>query len=180
MTFAGRFASISMLLWLTAPATAGELNLKEPVPENLSWHGVTVYGAVDIDYAYLAHGAPLNGALPTGLAYNTILSAKYANRPISSLAESAIEQSKAGIKIEEPVANGWTVVGQLESAFQPLSGELADNCASLARNNGIPLTAQTANLNGSRCGQLFSGPAYAGVSSVAYGTLTGQATIVGA
>ena len=172
MTIEARFASILMLLGMTASATAGELAVKDPVPDNPAWHGVTLYGVIDIDYAYLAHGAPLNGALPTGLAYNTILSAKYANRPVSSFAESAIEQSKAGLKIEEPVGNGWAVVGRLEGAFQPLSGEFADNCASLARNNGLPLTAQTSNLNGSRCGQVFSGPAYAGVSNAAYGTLT--------
>ena len=161
-----------MLLGVSAPAMAGGSNLKDPVPDNLTWHGVTLYGAIDIDYAYMAHGAPLNGALSTGLTYNAISTAKNASRPISSLAESGIELSRAGIKIEEPVANGWTAVGRLESAFQPLSGELSDYCASLARNNGLPLLAQTSNLNGSRCGQLFNSQAYAGVSSVTYGTLT--------
>ncbi len=100
MTFRARFAFILMLLEFAAPCAAGELSFKDPVPDNLTWHGVTVYGVIDIDYAYLAHGAPLNGALPTGLAYNTILSAKYANKPISSFAQSAVEQSKAGIKLE--------------------------------------------------------------------------------
>ncbi len=151
---------------------AGEPNHKDPVPDNLTWHGVTLYGVIDIDYAYMAHGAPLNGALSTGLTYNAISTAKNANKPISSLAESGIELSRAGIKIEEPVANGWTAVARVESAFQPLSGELSDYCASLARNNGIPLTAQTSNLNGSRCGQLLNSQAYAGVSSITYGTLT--------
>ncbi len=151
---------------------AGEPNLKDPVPDNLTWHGVTLYGVIDIDYAYMAHGAPLNGALPTGLTYNAISTAKNANKPISSLAESGLEPNKAGIKIEEPAPGAWTIVGRLEGAFQPLSGELADYCASMARNNGIPLAAQTSNLNGSRCGQFFNGQAYAGVSSVTYGTLT--------
>ena len=151
---------------------AGEPNLKDPVPDNLTWYGVTLYGVVDVDYAYMAHGAPLNGALPTGLTYNAISTAKNANKPISSLAESSIEQSKVGVKIEEQAASGWTIVGRLETGFQPLSGELSDYCASLARNNGLPLTAQTSNLNGSRCGQAFNGQAYAGLSSATYGTLT--------
>lgn len=151
---------------------AGELNFRDPIPDNLTLHGVTLYGAIDIDYAYLAHGAPLNGALPTGLTYNAISTAKNANKPTWSFAQSGIEQSRVGLKIEEQAASGWTIVGALETGFQPLSGELSDSCASLARNNGRPLTEQTSNLNGSRCGQFFNGPAYGGVSNTTYGTLT--------
>ncbi len=39
-------------------------------------------------------------------------------------------------------------------------------------NAGVPLSLQSANADSSRAGQAFNGPAYAGVSSDAYGTLT--------
>ncbi len=154
---------------LIAPAYPAEFSIRED--PDLTWHGVTVYGVIDVDYAYQTHGAPLSGSFYPGIAYN-ISSAKYANKAVSTLADNGLEQSKAGLKIEEPVENGWAAIGKIEAGFNPVSGELADNCASLVRNNGKPLTAQTANGDGGRCGQLFSGPVYAGVSKAAYGTLT--------
>ncbi|MGO8955114.1 MAG: porin [Rhodomicrobium sp.] len=158
---------------LTASAHAadlGDLSLKNPIPDSLTWHGVTVYGALDLDYAYQTHGVPLSGPFYPGLEYN-ISGSKNAGKPISSLAESGLEQSKIGVKIEESLGGGWVAAGKLEAGFDPLSGQLADACASLAANNGKPLTAQSANSDGSRCGQAFSGPVYAGVSHPAYGTL---------
>jgi len=159
-----------MLVGLTLGAKAGDANLKDPIPDNLTWYGVTVYGAVDIDYTYQTHGAPLSDIFPPGLEYN-ISGSTNANKPVSSLGENGTEQTKLGLKIEEPVANGWTAIGKVEGAFNPLSGEIADACKSMVENNGVPLAAQNSNANSSRCGQLFSGPAYAGVASVTYGTL---------
>ena len=63
-------------------------------------------------------------------------------------------------------------VGRLDTAFDPLSGELSDGPASLLRNAGIPLANQSANGNSGHAGQAFSGPIYAGVSNPIYGTLT--------
>ncbi len=174
MIFKAGLASVFVLLGLTARVQAGDLgdlSLKDPIPDNLTWHGVTVYGVIDLDYAYQTHGVPLGGSFYPGLEYN-ISGSKNANKPISSLAESGLEQSKLGLKIEEPAGDGWVAIGKLEAGFDPLSGELADACASMVRNNGKPLTAQDANSDGSRCGQAFSGPAYAGVSNFTYGTLT--------
>ncbi len=174
MIFKARLASVFVLLGLIGRAQAGDLGdlaLKDPIPDNLTWHGVTLYGVIDLDYAYQTHGVPLGASFYPGLEYN-ISGSKNANKPISSLAESGLEQSKAGLKIEEPIGNGWMAIGKLEAGFDPLSGELADACASLVKNNGKPLTAQDANSDGSRCGQAFSGPAYAGVSNLTYGTLT--------
>ena len=170
MVLKRHLASVLMLAGLTVPARAGDAGLKDPIPDNLTWHGVTVYGAIDINYLYQTHGAPLNGAYPPGLEY-TISGSKNAHKAISSFAEGGMEQSKFGLKIEEPLGNGWTAIGKLEGAFNPLSGELADACKSMVQNNGVPLAAQSANANGNRCGELFSGPAYAGLSNVTYGTL---------
>ncbi len=145
--------------------------MKDPIPDNLSWNGVTVYGTVDVGYAYQTHGAPLGGAFYPGLEYN-LNGSKNANRPISTLAENALEQSKIGVKVAEPVGYGFLAIGKLETAFNPVSGEIADACASMIRNNGRLYQNQNANSDGSRCGQAFNGQAYGGLSSPIYGTLT--------
>jgi predicted porin len=160
-----------LLLGFTVPASAGDAWIKDPVPDNLTWQGITLYGTVDLNYTYQTHGVPVSQHFFPGLEY-TISGSKNANRAISSISESGIEQSKIGLKAEEPLWDGWKAIGKAEAGFQPLSLELADACASMVENNGKPLVAQNANSDGSRCGQPFSGPAYAGVSNVAFGTLT--------
>ena len=152
-------------------ADLGNTGLKDPIPDNMSWQGVTIYGTVDVGYAYQTHGVPLNGAFYPGLEYN-LSGSKNANKTISSLAENGLEQSKIGVKVEEAIGYGWLAVGKLETAFNPLSGELGDECLSMIQNNGRPYQDQTANSDGSRCGQAFNGPAYGGVSNPLYGTLT--------
>jgi predicted porin len=164
----------ALVLGLMTSAHAGDLGntgLKDPIPDNLSWQGVTIYGTVDVGYAYQTHGAPLGGAFYPGLEYN-LNGSKNANKPISSLAENGLEQSKIGVKVEEAVGYGWLAIGKLETAFNPVSGEIADACASMIRNNGRLYQDQSANSDGSRCGQAVNGSAYGGVSNPIYGTLT--------
>jgi predicted porin len=152
-------------------ADLGVDSLKDPVPDNLTWHGVTLYGTIDVGGVYQTKGAGVSGNYPGGLDY-TISGAKGLTHSLTSLGESGMEQSKIGVKIEEGLGHGWVAVGKLEVAFNPLSGELVDGLGSLVRNNGqIPL-AQNSNGDSSRAGQAFAGPAYAGVSNQTYGTLT--------
>ena len=59
----------ALSLGLMGSAQAGDLGntgLKDPIPDTLSWQGVTIYGTVDVGYAYQTHGAPLNGAFYPG------------------------------------------------------------------------------------------------------------------
>ncbi len=162
---------------LAATAQAADLSLdaagtiKDPLPDSLTWHGVTVYGTIDVGYAYQTHGVPLNGSFYPGLEYD-LNGSKNANRAISSFSQSGIEQSKVGVKFEEPLVSDWKAIGKFEAAFDPIGGVIADMCASMVQNNGKPYAAQNANSDGSRCGQAFSGPAYGGISNPAYGTLT--------
>ena len=159
--------SAALLLGFIAPACAGDAG----TPAGLTWAGVTVYGTIDVGYAYQTHGAPLDGAFYPGLEYN-LNGSKNAGRAISTFAENGLEQSKIGVKIVEDIGSGWKAIGKLETAFNPVSGELADACASMVANNGRLYADQSANSDGSRCGQAFNGPAYGGVSSATYGTLT--------
>ncbi|MGC2632473.1 MAG: hypothetical protein WA265_21365, partial [Rhodomicrobium sp.] len=73
MIFKAGLASVFALLALIARAHAGDydnLSLKHPIPDDLSWHGVTVYGTIDLDYAYQTHGVPLGASFYPGLEYN--------------------------------------------------------------------------------------------------------------
>ncbi len=38
-----------------------------------------------------------------------------------------INQSVIGIKMSQPIANGWSLIGTLEAGFDPLSGYLSNS-----------------------------------------------------
>ncbi len=155
-----------------ASAQAADLGgMKDPIPDNLSWHGVTLYGTLDMGAAYQNHGAPQSGALATGIEYN-IAGSKNNGKTVATLAPSGLSQSFVGLKVEENIGGGWVAIGKIETGFVPTSGELADGCASLVRANGKDQNHTIANGDSSRCGQGLNGPAYAGVSNSTYGTLT--------
>jgi predicted porin len=163
-------------LTFTSGAYAADLSLdglKDPLPQGpLTWAGLTLYGQIDAGVAYQSHGAPSSGALSTGLEYNIVGSNNLHVNNLWAVSPNGLSQSFVGLKMEEALGAGWTAVGKIESGFVPTSGELADGCASLSRNNGLANTVSGAKGDSSRCGQLFNGPAYVGVSNAAYGTLT--------
>jgi predicted porin len=162
------------LAGLAVPVYAEELDtggLKDPLPDTLTWHGVTLYGTIDVGYAYQNHGVPSSGSFPQVLEYN-IWNARNASRMISSLAADALARSNIGLTMAEDIGAGWQAVGKAATDYNPLSGELADGPASLLRNFGVPLANQNANGDSNRAGQAFNGEVFAGVSNVSYGTLT--------
>jgi predicted porin len=145
--------------------------MKDPLPEAITWHGVTLYGSIDVGAVYQDHGAPISGALPTGFEYNITGSSNNGHK-IASIAPNGISQSFVGLKVEENIGGGWVALAKIESGFVPTSGEIADGCASLARNNGLNAAQAQSKGDSSRCGQALNGPVYAGVSNAGYGTLT--------
>ncbi len=153
------------------PTDAGSSVVEKSKDSGMSWHGITFYGAIDVGYAYTSEGVPVSGAYYVGGDY-TIYGSRYANRPVSTLTNNALQQSSVGVKFEEELWQGWAAVGKLETGFNPLSGEISDACASLLRNSGKLYAQMTVSGDGSRCGQAFNGAAYAGISSPIYGTLT--------
>lgn len=147
-------------------------SLKDPLPDTLSWHGVTVYGTVDVGYAYQTNGRPL-GDVVSDLEYLPFTTTRnYTGQSISTLTANALEQSKIGVKVEEGIGYGWTAIGKLETGFNPVTGQLSDGCSSFIQNAGVHYNQQTSNADSGRCGQAFNGPAYAGASNPGYGTLT--------
>lgn len=137
--------------------------------DDLTWNGVTLYGIVDIGVAHQDHGAPLSQDMYTGMAY---MVTKNSNRAITSVAPNGLSQSRLGLKGHFPIGEGFEAVFNVESGFNPESGRLSDALAALVHNNGVAQTQQTTGADGSRAGQLFNGPAYVGLSSPVYGTLT--------
>lgn len=136
--------------------------------DSLTWFGVTLYGTVDVGYTYATRSVPLNDYFTTGEEY---LIQKNSNKKISTISENAMSQSKVGLRGIQEVYEGWSGVFKLETAFNPLSGQITDALHSMTQNNGVALANQNSNADSSRAGQAFQA-AYAGVTSPTYGTLT--------
>jgi predicted porin len=159
-------------LALVLAAASAHAELKDPLPDSLSLGGVTLYGTIDVGYAYQTHGVPVNATFIPGLEYQALTTTRNFAGSVSTLAENGLELSKIGVRVQREIAAHWSVVGRLETAVLPLSGELGDNCRSIAANSGVKQGQQTANADGSRCGQVLNGPAYGGLSHPAFGQLT--------
>lgn len=153
----------------TGAAAASATPAPKPSNGALTFHGVTLYGVVDVGVAYLNHGAPLTAYFGPGLPF---VVQKFSDRPTASLAPNGLGQSKLGLSGVEPLGDGVSLVFRLETGFQPTSGKLLDGPASLIKNNGRPLSAYVESSDSARAGQVLQGAAYAGLSSKTFGTLT--------
>lgn len=157
---------------LVLVGTTAHAELKDPLPDSLSLGGVTLYGTVDIGYAYQTHGVPLNSQITGGLEYQAFTTTRNFAGSVSTIAEAGLELSRIGIRVQQPVGDDWSVVARVETGFNPLSGRLLDNCGSIATNSGVKQGQQTANADGNRCGQFLNGQAYGGAGNPAFGQLT--------
>ena len=85
-----------------------------------------------------------------------------------------MSQTVVGITMREPIPwfPGWSLVGTVETGFDPYSGELVNGQRSLVQNNGKALVLQSANSDSSRSGQWDNSQGFIGVSNPTYGTLT--------
>jgi len=163
---------IGAAIGLALACTTAQAELKDPLPDSLSLGGVTLYGTIDVGYAYQSQGVPLSSQYLGGLEYQAFTTTRNFSGPQWTPAESGLEQSKVGIRIAEPIVDNVTLVGRAETGFNPLSGQLTDACAALATNSSQPQGSQTANADSSRCGQAFNSMLFGGASSPQYGTLT--------
>src|SRR5579863_5551952 len=102
-TFSYRAASAIGLVLACASALAADL--KDPIPDSLSLGGVTLYGTVDVGYAYQSHGVPSSAQYVGGLEYQAFTTTRNFAGSQSTLAESGLEQSKVGIRVAEPIVN---------------------------------------------------------------------------
>ena len=131
---------------------------------------VSVYGTIDVGVAYQSSGVGVNGA--TGVEYQAWTTTRNFGGSQTMVSENALEYSRLGIKINQPVTRDVTVIGQAEAWINPLSGSLMDSCKSIAQNAGVPDAKQNATFDSAGCGQAFSRGLFAGIASKTYGTLT--------
>jgi predicted porin len=144
----------------TAPAA--------PADDTLTYHGITLYGIVDIGLQNQTHGAPISDYFVAGSAD---IVQKNSNHSITGLTPSNLSQSRVGLQGLEPIGGDWSGVFKLETFFNPQSGELSDALKSLTQNNGRSLATQSTNLDSSVAGQIFQ-QSFAGLSSPTIGTFT--------
>src|SRR5258707_540019 len=135
----------------------------------LTWQGITIYGAIDTGFGWQSHGAPWDPRSAVGASY---LIQKQNRSPLWSLAPNALTNSFIGIKGTEPIGGDLFFFFALDAGFDPYSLRFSNGPGSIAANAGIPQNLATAYSDSSRAGQWFNGQGYVGVSSPTYGTLT--------
>jgi predicted porin len=146
-----------------------EYKKEPPLDDSLTWHGVTLYGLIDVGLTYQNHGAPLNNTTGVGLNY---LIAKNSNGSYFGVGPNALSSSFVGLKGNQEVVGGLSLVFNLQTGFNPQSGKLSDGLGSIVQNNGLAVAAQNTFADSAKDGQAFNVAAYAGLSSPIYGTLT--------
>ncbi len=151
------------------PASAPVGKSVAPSDDAFSWHGLTLYGIVDIGIANQTHGTPLSDYYAQGLEYSVTSNS---NHSVTSLAPNGLSQSRIGLKGIHALADDWSGIFTIETRFSPLSGEIANGPKSLVQNNGVALANQVSASDSSQAGQLFSAAAFGGVTSKTYGTIT--------
>jgi predicted porin len=147
-------------------------------PGSMTVAGITVYGTVDYSAVYNSHGSTPTGTLYQGSLYQI---SKISGGSQFNATNNALSQSFVGVKTNEKLSDllgvdslsGWSIISDAQIGFDPAWGDIADVCKTLRMNNGgIAPLEQTANLDGSRCGQIFNGSLYAGVKNKDLGQLT--------
>jgi predicted porin len=140
-----------------------------PADESLSWHGITLYGIVDVDLQYESHGAPFSSYFISG---GSDIVQKNSNNAVSGLTSNGMSQSRVGLQGKEPLGfMDWSAVFKVETYFNPASGQITDALKSVTQNNGRGLAAQSTNIDSSIAGQPFE-QAFVGFSSPSWGTFT--------
>jgi predicted porin len=136
--------------------------------DSLSWHGITLYGVIDIGLQYDTHSAPFTPYRPAASG-NIVRQNDY--QSVTGLTPSNMGQSRVGLQGIEPLNESWSAVFQVETFFNPQSGEIADSLKSLVLNNGRSLSTQSIGVDGSSAGQPFQ-TAFVGLKSAQFGTFT--------
>jgi predicted porin len=140
-----------------------------PTDESLTWHGITLYGIVDVDFQYENHGAPFSNYFISG---GSDIVQKNSNNGVSGVTSNGMSQSRIGLQGKEPLNfMDWSAVFKVETYFNPASGQITDALKSVTQNNGRALNAQSTNIDSSIAGQPFE-QAFVGISSPTWGTIT--------
>ena len=139
-----------------------------PPDDSLTWQGITLYGVVDLGLQFDTHSAPFTPYRPAASG-NIVRSNDY--QTAFGVTPSNMGQSRVGLQGVEPLIEGLSGIFQIETFFNPQSGQLAESLRSLAANNGKAVTSQRIGVDGSSAGQAFQ-TAFVGLKSDHFGSLT--------
>jgi len=167
-------ALLALTLAATGVAQAQTATPATPAPakaedSSLTWHGITLYGIIDIGVQYDTHSAPFSDYFPA--TSGSFIQKNGYDSPVG-LTSNNLSQSRIGLSGNEPLWGDWAGVFRLETFFNPSAGTLSDALKSLTLNNGKALTAQNVGVDSSVAGQIFSGAAYFGLASPTVGSFT--------
>jgi predicted porin len=136
----------------------------------LAWGPLTAYATIDMGGGWESNGARASTTYPNSVA-NFISKQSYGSKWL--LTPNGISQSVIGLKLSQPLAWGWSIVGTVETGFSPYSLNLANGQRSQVQNNGLALPLQGANADSGRSGQWDNSQGFVGLSNKTYGTLVG-------
>lgn len=136
-----------------------------------------VFGTVDVSVGYTSQSLVPSGEMPTSIGPWVSSGVRYpaSNYPSSNMGSqsglfnSALSTSSWGIKASRDLGEGRAAFILLDSAFNPVTGQLTDQAHNQSVNSKYPTTAYaSSSLNG----QLFSKEAYVGLSDREIGKFT--------
>src|SRR5271154_2516654 len=88
--------------------------------DSLTWHGITLYGVIDLGIQFDTHSAPFTPYRPSASG-NIVRQNSY--QSVTGLTPSNMGQSRVGLQGNEPLNDEGSAVFQVESFFNPQSGE---------------------------------------------------------
>ena len=127
-----------------------------------------LYGNIDVGLSYQQHGAPSSTLAGAPLDY---LVSKNGNGAFFGAGANMLSTSFIGLRGKQEIADSLYGVFNLQTLFNPVSGNNANGPGSIQQNNGLLLANQNSFGDSSKGGQMFNNAAYAGVSSPIYGTV---------
>jgi predicted porin len=139
-----------------------------PAHDELTWHGITLYGAYDIGVGWVSHGLPENGYNYEGASL--VNRNGYEHRFL--IAPNNLQQTGFGVRGKIEFTHGWYAVFNASTGINPQSGLLANASKTDIVNNGLPRSSYSYAIDGARAGQPFNDEYYGGVSSETFGTVT--------
>jgi predicted porin len=136
--------------------------------------GICVYGNFDMGLNWQQHG---NASSPlAGFPANTpIEKSSFGSQFIAT--PNQLSTSFIGLRGKQEIADNLYAVFNLQTLFNPASGQNANGIGAIVQNNGLGQSPQLGTLanaygDSSKAGQMFNNAAYFGVSSPTYGTFT--------
>jgi predicted porin len=165
---AGQYATVDVKMQRSIPDACAGGHEFATTDCTLTWHGITLYGAYDVGVGWVSHGLPENGYNYEG--ESLVNRNGYQHRFV--VAPNNVQQTGLGIRGKVEFADGWYVVFNSSTGFNPQSGLLANASKTEIINNGLPRSSYSIAIDGARAGQPFNDEYYGGISSKLFGTLT--------